>query len=514
MSQKMPPYSIRDFSLGLNDNDDPALIADNAAADVLNAVITKGPAPLRNGYVKYTPTALSQPITRLYQFFKNNGLKEILAVSNKTVYRDNNGALTAIPFSVITSLTTSETAQLTYKDRNLKDVVLIADGGKLKVYDCTNVKEVVPYAPTTQEQTDPGLNDLSNLTNFRAIAVKQDRIFALAHPTVKNRLSFCHHDFKLGYAAFDYWPATFFFDLVSEENDESITLRTFRDAIVVFNRRTIWILYGDGRTINDYKLHRVNVPSGCCAPESVCYVGNNLFYLSDDRKVYSLYSTDQNYISAEVVSTDKVTRSSVEKTLRNIPMADLQKAVGTFYDGRYWLSFPSGLTLVYDVDLRCWTKFSNIKANSFLTLDGVLYFTSNNGLIYRFDEKVFTDDGEMILYLLKTKNFDFGYPVQIKKYKRLWAVAKQYEGESSSFNVRALIDSIEVNLTDISTDLSGEWDEGDYDNVDWDFQDVVQIRRKIREKGFTIQFVITNNLIAEPLILYQINILYKLKKAK
>jgi hypothetical protein len=509
-------YPLRDFSLGLNDKDDPALIPDNALTDVQNAIIGRGFIAKRDGYQKYNTAPLPGPASKLYTMYKNNGTNEFLAVSNLALYKDTAGVYAPVPFSGITTLTSNAVSMLTYKDRTLADVALIADGGKLKVYNGTNVQIVPTYTPTTGEATDPGSNDLVNLTNFRSIAIKQDRIFALGHATVKNRLSFCHHDPIKGYAMFDYWPATFFFDLVSEQNDESLMLRTFRNAIIVFNRRSMWCLTGDGRTINDYDLRRINVPSGCIAPESVAYVGNDLFYLSDDG-VYRLYSTDRDYISADLVSvvqSGKSITGSVETALKGISLADKAKAVGEYFDNKYFLSFPSGLTLVYDTILRCWTKYTNVQANDFIERDGSLYFSSANGYVYVFTPGTYNDDGQAIPFLMKTKNTEFGYDAQVKKYRTLKIGAKQFESQSSVFSLDAVIDDIVIHIDDITTDESGVWDEGNWDAVTWDFKNVVLKNAKLRKKGYNIQYLITNEIIDQPLVIYRLEQVFKIKPLK
>jgi hypothetical protein len=504
--------TLRDFSLGINDKDSPNLIPDNALVDAENAIIGRGFVSKRHGYSKYTPTALSAGITKLYDMFKNNGTKEFLSVSDLKLYKDSAGTLSAIPFNTITALTSNDVQMVTYKDRNIADVVLLADGGKLKFYNGTDVKEVTPHTPVDNSATgggnelsDPGTNDLANLTKFRAMAIKKDRIFAAAHPTVKNRISFCHHDPYIGYAVYDYWPAAFFFDIATDENDEIVDLKVFRDGLVALCKRSVWILYGDGRTINDYQLHKINVPGGCISPKSVQVVGNDLFYLSDDH-VYALFATEENFVSAKIMSVN------VENTLKKISRADKEKAVGYFFENKYYLSFPDGTCLVYDTLLQSWTKWSNIKANSFLERDGVLYFSADTGLIYKFDEAVYSDDGVAINFSITLKNMDFGYPVQDKKFRRLWTIAKQFDALSSSFNVTAVIDYVTVNLTDISTDQSFVLGEGVLGTSLLGFIDVVQNELRVRERGKNIQLIFTNNNVDEPLVLYGFALQYKVKR--
>jgi hypothetical protein len=139
-----------DFSRGINDKDAPNLIPDNSLVEAKNAIIGRGSVSKRYGYVKYTPSALASGITKLFDFFRNNGTKELLSVSNKTLYKDSAGSLSAIAFNPTTlTFATDNVEMLTYKNRSIQDVVLLADGGKLKAYNGTDVSVVTPHTPDT-----------------------------------------------------------------------------------------------------------------------------------------------------------------------------------------------------------------------------------------------------------------------------------------------------------------------------------------------------------------------------
>jgi hypothetical protein len=479
----------------------------------------KGFAQKRYGYEKYS-TVLPNPIAKLYDYKKNSGVMEFLAVSNKQLYKDINATLTPITGA----LTSNAVKCITYKDRNINDATLIADGGKLKVYKGVSVSEVTPRTPNTDELTYPGLNDIANLTNFRTIAMKKDRVFAAAHPTVKNRVSFCYFDPYLGYGAYDYWPSIYFFDISPEDNDEIVELKVFRDLLVIFLKKSVWAIRGDGVTLNDNEVFKINVPNGCVAPSSVQAVGNNLFYLGDDH-VYSIFSTEKDFVSAQIMS--------------DIGATDKALATSVFFDNKYWLSFPNGLTLVYDVMLESWTKFTNVKANSFLVRDGVLYFSSNSGYIYRFNENLFSDDGTAINYMLKTKILDFGSPITKKKFRRVWFITKDYDGFNTSFAPVLTIDqtlSIDLNQMDggtsgiwdssnwdeadwevhqnMKSDASGIWDSSSWDEVVWDSRETTRTDYKIRQKGNDISVKITNNNLDEPISVLGILFEYENKGIK
>ncbi|WP_051291320.1 hypothetical protein [Fictibacillus gelatini] len=507
MSNKLL-MTMRDFSAGINDKDAPNLIPDNALVDAQNAILGRGYASKRYGYSRYTPNSSGFPINKLYLFNKNDGTTELLAVGLLKLNKDSNGVLSSIPSSP-TFLTSNNVQMITYKDRNINDVVLLADQGKLKRYNGTDVAEVTAHVPTTDEQTSPGTNDLINLTNFRCMAIKKDRIFAAAHPTVKNRVSFCYHDPYLGYAVYDYWPATYFFDVAPEENDEIVQLKVFRDALLILMKRSLWILRGDGTSITDYELSRVNVPAGCISPNSVQIVGNNVFYLAEDH-VYALFSTDQNYISAKIVS------ESIEKTLAKYSLADKSKAVGHFYNNKYYLAFPDGTCLIYDVLLGSWVRWTNIKANSFLTKDGELYFSTNAGLIHKFKDTIFNDDGAPIAFYIRTKILDLNTPVQDKKFKRLWMVFKQYDGFKTSYAIQSFIDYFQIvdaGIVETPINEGAIWDESNWDEAEWDFSELLQTVIKLGKKGKNIQLMISNDNLDEPITIYGITIEYKVKNA-
>jgi hypothetical protein len=452
------------------------------------------------------------PINRLYYYHKHTGSSEMLATSEGKLQKVSSGTLTPI-----TGALTSESVKfLPYKNRSIIDSVLIADGGILKAYSGGTVSEVTPHTPTDGtggtplETTDPGLNDLINLSTFRTFAIKKDRIFAAAHPTVKNRVSFCYFDPYLGYAVYDYWPATYFFDVAVEDNDEIVELRVFRNTLLILCKRSVWVLTGDGATITDYELTKVNVPNGCISPGSVQEVGNNLFYLADDH-VYSLFATEREFISAQTVSVP------ILPILKTISLADKAAATSIFYDNKYYVSFPSGLTLVFDTDLQCWTKYTNIKATAFIVLDQVLYFSAPDGYIYKFNDTLFSDDGSMIPFSMKTKIIDFDYPVQVKKIRRMWLITRQYQGYLSSYDLKATVDQFElIDLNNLGIDskkgLGAIWDESNWDQTVWDFSQVAQQEVKVRKKGKSIQVQVSNENVDEPCTVYGISFEYQVKK--
>lgn len=500
MSLSKPKYPLMDFSNGMNISTAAHLIADTELVDAKNCVLGVGYVQKRDGYAKWKEFA--NKATELFEYTKQDGTKELLAVNNKQVYRLKNDA-----FEAITGTLTSDNVQfLLYEESNGDDVVLIADNGKLKKYNGTAITEVTPYTPTDQEKGDPGLNDMVNLTNFRCLALKDGRIFGAGNDKVKNRISFTHIR-NTGVAAYDYWPATHYIDLAFEENDEIVTMTVFRDALIVFCKRTVWAIYGSGRKMDAYNVVKINVPTGCIAPKSVAVVENELYYLSE-RNVYALFSTERNFVSSRVASRN------IEKNIASIN--NKETACAIYFHNRYLLSFQDGTTFICDTLMNpqspAWVYWTNVSANSFLNRNNELYFSSGTS-IFKFQEGLRNDDGQPICFKIVTKNLDFGSSDMIKKIRKMKIVAHQYEEESSEYDLSIIVDYVMQQKKNISTDESGIWDEGDWDNVRWDFVDVTRQLSKIRLKGYNIQFIVENNYIDQPFKLYSFHIQFKLKGA-
>lgn len=443
---------------------------------------------------------VSLPFTTTGQTLGSIGIKQVTDVGAFIINIDE------VRLQGESTITSNKADMITYKDRSLTDAVIIADGGRLKQFKTTRFETVPSYNPTQTEQTNQGLNDLDNLNKVVAIAIKKERIFMAGHPTVKNRLSFSHYDAKLGYGTYDYFPAPYFFD-IGDEYDEIVDLKVFRNQLVVFCKYSIWALTGDGTSIVDYTLNKVNVPSGVISTSSIQVVGDNIFYLSNDH-VYGLLSTDQNYIAAQIVSYN------VEKSLQSQSLTNKAQAVATYQDNKYILSFPDGTALVFDNLFKSWTRWTNVRANSFVERDDILYFSSVNGYIFKFVPNTYNDDGVAVNFFMKTKNLDFRYPVQVKKLKRMWTIAKQYEAETSTFTLNLIADYIRLSDVDVPTDESGVFDEGDFDEVLFDFVDVVNKTHKFRTKARRLQVEISNNILSQPVTIKALVFQFKLKKPK
>jgi hypothetical protein len=127
------------------------------------------------------------------------------------------------------------------------------------------------------------------------------------------------------------------------------------------------------------------------------------------------------------------------------------------------------------------------------------------------EEPTYSDDGGPIDFKFRSKSFDMRALVNLKKYKSLHVMAKQYS-DTSSAHIDVVVDYVTQGFDfdfNESTAL-GSWILGQ-DRLGW--VDVVFQEVPCRAKGHQIYFVVSNNKLDEPVTIYGLGMEFKIKKA-
>lgn len=484
---KLPlEYTLNDFSGGLNDNTKTSTISDNQASVLKNFIVRDGYLSKRFGYRKY---ADSFSLKGMYRYYKSNNTSEFLAVGSTHLFKETStGVFDEIPkdAALPTSIGSDKMRFVAKKDRNGNDACLLYNGGKLMVYNGTNLAYVTAYTPTSDELTQVGANDFNNLTAIHTMATKDGRIIVQGNPNKKNLLNMSAISLKTGGEQYDYFPANLTIILDTNSNDEVVDIKTFRDQLIVFCKRSIHSIQGtlDTQLTADDRIIKLNATAGVVSKNSILEVEDSIFYLTDTG-VYQLYNTDQNFVSSRCISL--AVNSLLKKLVGRID------AKATYWNRRYILAFNDGTVLIYDVDSGSWSVWEKIYVGGFLTYGTDLYFTdSRDGNVYVFDETLYTDDGATYKAEYNSKTFDFGFPISQKKLKELWIVGQQYLEKSSTYQVQIVADYVTVTPQEQDFDDSGVWGEGKWGNCFWGWREVVEDKLKPRSKGLTYKLKITS----------------------
>lgn len=342
-----------------------------------------GTAPITNPAPEtgYTDGELST-ICNLYKDNTNTVLvvsyKQLLSVTPET------GTYYGIKMNV--PFTTPHIDYAQFKDESGKEVLVLADGGNLKVFNGFDVSEITPAA---NDGSPLPANDLTNINTHKPTG-------CLVHNTrvvLWNGSDTIWHS-KIGY--YDYYPQVDFQRFV-RENDKIQTCISYRGALVVLMRRHIGILFGHDR--ENWSQDFLDTTNGCLAPKSVQTVvfpdgKQEVFYVSDDG-VHSIYTI--NTISQDAsarYSTKNVTKTQIDWKALNVTEEEWAGAVAHFYKGMYWLIYKTGGVykgFVFDTVTESWYPISDIKANDFYSDGQTFYYVGPEKRLKVIDDSLYVD---------------------------------------------------------------------------------------------------------------------------
>lgn len=222
---------------------------------------------------------------------------------------------------------------------------------------------------------------------------------------------------------FDYIPNFNFLPLPIDNTDEIVKIIYFRTSYIIFTKKRIYKLLGtfDSAT---FSLLLVNDDLGCVAPESVCLVENELFFVSTrglrslksdvfrdnlenirefDEKVYPLV-TDHK-LAYGFMYKDRYMLLSNYKS---------NKPVVTIGQRRYYI--PDVLRYYYKVGTYAVDNFA-VKPRFILFEQGQMYSFDENGF-YKY-ETDYNDFGKEYNLVFETGGYHLGYPSHEKKIKHI-----------------------------------------------------------------------------------------------
>ena len=120
------------------------------------------------------------------------------------------------------------------------------------------------------------------------------------------------------------------------KSDFNVGMHSFSDdKLIVFNRNSIHIVVGSG-SIADASAQLLTDEVGLLARDSVVQVGNQVLFLSDNG-VYGMNFIDLYNLRGNDVPLSE----SINKTIKDIDKDNASKAVGAYFDNKYYLALPT-----------------------------------------------------------------------------------------------------------------------------------------------------------------------------
>lgn len=507
--QRRVPLETTEFG-GVNTALQFSQIPRNQSPKLLNAYMPKIKAiGKRPGSIPVTTAALANPIKHLTVYRSSPTVEDVLAAAGTTLYKFD-GTNTLVAQTMTNALVSSDIYTVSFTDANNNIRKIITDGGNLKEYNGTVVKDVVPAAD------DASPNPPNDLTNVNAKGLKYCWVYS-GHIFVSDGKDISWYLKRFYY---DYLPSVQYERWVRENDFITGPGIGFNNVCLIPMRRGWGIL--TGQTVDNFDGNQfINTINGVISGRTIQKLTypngtQTIAYLSDDG-VHEVFDTGA--IDASVrYSTRSLMKDKVDFDAIGLTEAEKQAAVA-YYDpvyNMYILCFKQGTNnLAYCFDTRNgeWYPWDNIKANSLVRKGDVLYFAGDQGHLKKFDRNLCSDWDDVG----KTT----GTPVNLLRFSPLSALEfsgfesywDYYLLESKQWKVPATLD-INVVFYNVTvqkpTAVKNEvfvWGSSKWGDAKWgnpDFTDIVNQPNELafHKKSKYVQVIWQNNR-DEPVEIYK-----------
>lgn len=309
----------------------------------------------REGYDKHTNYQIaSDRIRGLFPFYKVNGTKYIICVTNQKVYDVTYGCWTELK-SGLTNL------DIEYDAAAFEDnLLIVSNSDPMMEFDGTTV-------------TDLGGNP-PQCSFIEAFAY---RVWLAGNCTQPSRLYFSAlldetaWDTGTEYDDVSTAGLAGYIDIEPNDGDKITGIGVNLDSIIIFKERGIWVLKNAfGSPLTDWSLKKVSADVGAVSNKSIAQVKNELVFLS--RKGIQSFG---GVLTGGTYEFDELRASSlsdnIKGTVNTLNQAQWQKSCAVNFDDKYWLSVPGSgsgyndLVLILDYVVGAWTVYDGIHANYF-----------------------------------------------------------------------------------------------------------------------------------------------------
>jgi len=302
-------------------------------------------------------------------------------------------------------------------------------------------------------------------------------------------------------------------------------LALFGESIVVIYQNSNWAWKGvDPATDAEW----IKLPSeqGTVTNRTIRLTPNSLTFLGQGG-IISLSPGLIDYSIVMLTSDELIknrTKDKVTSIIRAITNQEIACGIYDRINERYLMAYTdvasatrNSKILALDWGLQRFTRYTGLQANDFCQRSNGDILIASNGYILKMgqgykDWDVDTGNYKAISWLVKSKHYNLDYPFHIKKLKKFFLAAKQFDIEASSVDIKLLMDYQYLDLSSVSLDESFSW--GEVWGNPWGWSDLSTKEARVKAKGSRVQVEMSNDTIDEPVVIYGFAFEYKPKKAK
>lgn len=487
-------YEFRDFSGGLNDDDNPAGLRINEFAQLLNAYWRGNNLRTRMGYEKHPQTTAitgTPAITGLYDFvFAEGDSKEFVCVAGTKIYKDVSNTWTDITGAV--TITAGQNNVFTFT--TFKDTMVATNGVDVPIkWTGTGNAAVLGGSPPTAPY----------------IYRKWNRLFLTGHSGLIIRYS-ALGDHETWAAGNTITPDSY--------GDEYVTgLGEWRDYLMLLtNKRIVPVSYTGDETAPFAWASLAPLMVGCVHQRAFANIGDDAVFMSD-KGIHSVNITERYGDFEEKF----LSYSKIKNLFDGLAGARRKYAIALYYPPEQSVVFlvsdggQSSNQIAIWLDLKGaavkFSRWDNFTANAAcIRRDSqqvpYIYFGNTAGQTNRFREALDADAGAAFNKTVETPWVDLGEPA-IVKYLRYLETEMEYGG-TYSINVDIFYDyNMDADST-LTLSMSGTVSTSLYNtavyNTDvYSSAESIKIKNILKGRGKVFKLKFRNSAADQPFGMYR-----------
>lgn len=295
----------------------------------------------------------------------------------------------------------------------------------------------------------------------------------------------------------------------------------FDNALVVGRHTDIFVIYGSSEyqdiSADPFYIRQMDSSTGFMSANCGALLNNFFFYLGYDGRFYKLNTptTFVEYLMTRPL-TDVVDLYSSPLNLTKEDMNDISTIA---YNNECIFNIRDK-TLVYSYRNQAFTYYEGWNGRSLYT-DGIDVFIGRaDGVTAKVDPTVYSDLGKAIEAVYETKRFDLNSPINYKYFIQCLLTAHAYDDYVSSIMFQVEVDfyyknnapiiynkhKINANLSNFNVTAPEKLSSA---------KNIIKSEWiKLNYRGRTIKFKFSNNMLDEPMRVYDINMIYTVRDVR
>ncbi|MGM0386106.1 MAG: hypothetical protein ACQERF_09030 [Actinomycetota bacterium] len=253
----------------------------------------------------------------------------------------------------------------------------------------------------------------------------------------------------------EQWPTLDFTEVPFEGNDEIRALWAFQDTLLVFGRRNVVLVAGEGGTPNSgtgWSLSRVDLDTGIANSRCAVEIGGSLVYLS--HQGLRAFPGAQPFVP------------KLDRVFAAMPLATIEAAAMTYVpeERALWVAVDGKIYTVHVPNMAIGTY--SLSTTGFLTggesgFELPLFIDSELRHVNQYGGD--TDNGTSIVMHWKSKIFQLENPETIKAFRRIGAFASVGSSGTVTITISDAGESSSVTLESLGEESLAVWDSAIWD---------------------------------------------------